>query len=261
MTDGRVVVITGGASGIGKATGTAFLARGAKVVLADLNTTAGAEAVAALEGGAGTVRFVEADVTSESSLAALRADIEAREGPADVLVNSAGILQNATTTRRMDLAEHDRVWDVNYRGTFLAGRCFGERMVEHRRGWIVNLASINSLHAFPLPAYAPGKAAIKSLTELQAVEYGEYKVRVNAVAPGVTLTENIRARIESGQRDPEVIKGYAALGELIEPEDVANGIVFLCSPEAARITGVTLPIDAGWLISVPYKAFPGDVDG
>ena len=112
-----------------------------------------------------------------------------------------------------------------------------------------------------MPAYNPTKAAIKQLTELLAVEYGPFNVRVNGVAPGYTLTENLRERIAAGLRDGDRMKQASALEMLITPEHIADAIEFLASAKAAAITGVTLPVDAGWLPAVSAKSYPAAVDG
>ena len=261
MTEQRIVVVTGDGNGIGAATARHFAAAGERVVVADIDEAAGNSVADGIVAAGGAARFVALDVTSEDAVKAASDAIEGDDGPVDVLVNSAGLLMNAISSRAIDLEFHDRVWKVNYRGTFLCCRVFGDRMAKRRRGWIVNLGSINSYRALPLPAYTPGKAAIKSLTEILASELGRYKVRVNAVAPGYTLTPNLKARIEAGDRDQSGMEATAALGEVVLPEDIADGIAFLCSDQAKRITGVTLPIDAGWLASVTYLTYPAEVEG
>ena len=114
-----------------------------------------------------------------------------------------------------------------------------------------------SVAAFPLLAYGPGKAAINQLTAILAAELGPRGVRVNAVIPGYVLTEQMRSRIDAGLRDPSVMHAQSALGCMVRPEDIADGIAFLCSPAARMVTGVALPIDAGWLASVTYNQYPG----
>lgn len=256
----RISVITGGAGGIGLACARRLARAGDVVVLADLDAGRGEASARALREEGAEARFLPLDVSDEAAVAAFCARVEAEAGPVDVLVNSAGLLQNAQTQRRMDLAQHERLWRVNYDGTYLCSRAFGTRMCERQRGVICNLASINSFRVLPLPAYTPGKAAIKSLTELLCAEFGAAGVRVNAVAPGFTLTENLARRIEAGQRDPEGMKRYTALDALITPEDVAEAVHFLCSEAARMITGVTLPVDAGWLAALSYKTYPAEID-
>tara|TARA_B100000949_G_C14109657_1_gene377780 strand:+ start:25 stop:417 length:393 start_codon:yes stop_codon:yes gene_type:complete len=130
-------------------------------------------------------------------------------------------------------------------------------MAERGAGAILNIGSINSLRVLPLPAYTPGKAAIKSLTELLAAELGAGGVRVNAVAPGFTLTPALQERIDSGERDLGKIERTTALGRLVMPGEIAEAGYYLCSGQASAITGVCLPVDCGWLAAVTYKSFPG----
>lgn len=259
MTESRTVVVTGGASGIGEATVRAFAAAGDRVVIADIQEENGKRVAADLSDAGYPVRFVPLDVTDEQSVIDLQTTVGQSDGAIDILVNSAGLLQNAVSASGMDMEEHDRIWQVNYRGTFLCCRHFGKAMVGRGRGVIINLGSINSFRTLPLPAYCPGKAAIKTLTEMLAVDYGAAGVRVNAVAPGYTLTPNLAARIESGHRDQSAMEKCTALGIMVTPQDIADAILFLCSPAARAITGVTLPIDAGWMPAVTYKSYPSPV--
>ncbi len=261
MTDRRISAITGGANGIGLATAQQLAAAGDRVVLLDVTADKGEAEAEALRAAGHQAHYVHFDVREAEHAAEVAARIEAEIGPVDVLVNSAGLLQNPATTWASDLAEHDRIWQVNYRGTYVSCLAFGAAMRDRRRGAMVNLASINSFVVLPLPAYNPTKAAIKQLTELLAVEYGPYGVRINAVAPGYTLTENLKARINAGFRDGDRIKRSGALEMFILPEHIADAIQFLVSDKAAAITGVTLAVDAGWLAAVGAKGYPGDVAG
>ncbi len=257
MADQRVALVTGGASGIGEATARKLAADGDRVVVSDANAE-GAEAVAAdinADGGSAVARPL--DVTDDGAIDAVVSAIEADLGPIDVLVNSAGILENAVTTADIDLEHHDRLWAINYRGTFMCSRRIGNAMVARGTGSIVNIASITSYHPFPLPAYSPSKAAVKALTEHMAVEFGRAGVRVNAVAPTYTLTPAVKSRIQSGHRDPDMIRNAGALKMFVEAEHIADGIHFLCSPAAAAITGITLPIDAGFLAAVAFNHYVG----
>ena len=261
MADKRIAVITGGASGIGHATARKLAADGDRVVVADVQEDLGRQVADEINAAGGEAHFRPLDVTEEESVQALLDWTESELGPVEVLVNSAGLIQNAVTAQAMDMAHHDRVWAVNYRGTYMCCRLFGAPMLARGRGVIVNLASINSFRTMPLPAYCPGKAAVKMLTEVLAAQYGPQGVRVNAVAPTYTITPAIQARIDSGHRDPEAIRTSGALKVLVRPEHIADGIWFLCSPLAEVITGVTLPIDSGWLAAQTYEGYPATVEG
>ena len=151
----------------------------------------------------------------------------------------------------------DRVWAINYRGTYLCCRAFAPAMAARRMGSIVNISSTSAVDAMPLLAYGPGKAAIQNLTAILAVELGPDNVRINAVMPGYVLTEQMQMRIDAGKRDPRTMRGHSALGRMVAPEDIANAIAFLCSDAASCITGIVLPVDAGYLAAVPYLHHPG----
>ena len=257
MTSPRIVLVTGAASGIGRATAKRMAAGGDLVVVADLNEAAGHAVVAEIERAGGTAEFRAIDVALESSVSECAARVESELGPVTVLVNSAGVLQNVADIDSFSLEEHDKVWAINYRGTYLCCRAFAPRMAARRSGCIVNISSTSALGAMPLLAYGPGKAAVQNLTAILAVELGPDNVRVNAVVPGYVLTEQMQARIDAGKRDPRSMRLHSALGRMVAPEDVANGIHFLCSEAASCITGVALPVDAGYLAAVTYLHHPG----
>lgn len=248
----RVAVVTGGSSGIGEAAARRLAAAGYRIAVLDIDAPRGEAAAAAI--GKPAI-FVKVDVADPASVAAA-ADIVAKVfGRVDVLVNSAGILQDATRVLDMKLDEAERILKVNYLGAVACCQQFGRMMKIAGSGSIVNLASINSFRCSAQPAYGATKTAVVNLTETLAAELGPCGVRVNAVAPGYTLTPALQARIDSGQRDPKVIVDATALGRFVLPADVAEAILFLCSDSASVITGITLPIDAGWLANTAYKAW------
>jgi NAD(P)-dependent dehydrogenase (short-subunit alcohol dehydrogenase family) len=250
------VLVTGGASGIGEATARRLAAAGHDIAILDVNR-AGGEAVAKSIGGG--ARFYGCDVSNPATVNAVAAQVEKDQGAATVLVTSAGLIPNAEAIMDMDMAAHDRMWQVNYNGTLHSVRAFARQMIPHRRGAIVTLGSINSRLPLPIPAYNMGKAAIERLTQLLAVELGRHGIRVNSVAPTYVMTPPLRAKVEAGQRDLNKIMGVHALPYLPEPKDIADAIAFLCSDQARAITGILLPIDAGWLAGVSYRTYAGGV--
>jgi NAD(P)-dependent dehydrogenase (short-subunit alcohol dehydrogenase family) len=159
----------------------------------------------------------------------------------------------------MDMAAHDRMWQVNYNGTVHCARAFARQMIPQGKGAIVTLGSINSRLPLPIPAYNMGKAAIERLTQLLAVELGRHGIRVNSVGPTYVMTPPLRAKVEAGQRDMAKIMAVHALQRLPEPADIAAAIAFLASDQARAITGILLPIDAGWLAAVSYRTYAGGV--
>ena len=251
MSTQRVTVVTGGARGIGFAIARKFAADGDKVIVADIQAELGRESAQELGGV-----YHAVDVGEESSVSRLVETVENEQGPIEVWVNSAGILQAPQRTESMPMEEHDRIWEINYRGTYLCCRTAAPRMGERGKGAILNIGSTNSFRIMPLPAYSPSKAAIKALTELLAAEWGPRGVRINTVAPGFARTPAFQAQIDAGTRDVQKIAETTALGRLVEPDEVAETALFLCSEKASAITGVCLPVDCGWLPTHSYNAFP-----
>ena len=250
MIEGRVAVVTGGASGIGESASRRFVEAGWTVAIGDRDEARGK--VVADEIGA---TFHRLDVAVETEVEAFTEAIYGQFGRTDALVNSAGLLQNPVRLAELEMAEFDRIHNVNVRGTLLVNRSFSTRMAAAGSGAIINLCSLTTFRPSGQIAYALGKAALKMLTELMAAELGPQGVRVNAVAPGYTLTPAMRAKIDKGERDPRLVEEKSALRRFVRPQEVAEAILFLCSDAASAITGVTLPIDAGWLAASAYLSY------
>lgn len=251
----KLAVITGGASGIGEASVRLFSASGFYVVIGDIDRARGERLAAELKACGLGVAFHPLDLAREEDVATFAERVSAEHGICEVLVNSGGLLQNPVRALAMDLAEFDRLWQVNVRGTLVAAQAFGAQMCAAGRGSIIQLCSLTSFRPSAQVAYAMGKASLKMLTEILAAEFGPKGVRVNAVAPGYTLTPAMQARIEKGERNPELVISRSALRRFVAPAEVADAIYFLCSPQAAAITGVTLPVDCGWLAASACAAY------
>ena len=256
MAETRTVVVIGGTSGIGRAMAERFAEDSANVVVAGRDKARGAEAAEACEaGGAADAQFIETDVAHPDSVEALGQSVTARFGAPHVVVNCAGILQSGKRVLDQQLDEDERMWRVNYRGTLLGCQVFGRLMSAAGRGAILNVGPLASFAPLPLPAYTPGKHAVLALTQMLAAELGPHGVRVNAVAPGYTLSDGLKDKIAKGERNPDAIKATTALRRFVDPRDVAEAALFLCSERAGSITGVTLPVDAGWLVQAPYAHY------
>jgi NAD(P)-dependent dehydrogenase (short-subunit alcohol dehydrogenase family) len=244
--DGKVALITGGASGIGFATASLFAQAGARIFVLDRDAAA-AEAAAAKIGGNAAARAL--DVADEASIVRVFAEIDTAAGAIDILVNNAG-----TAIRRpaveQTLDEWNRVLAVNMTGVFLAARTAARHMLAHGEGGaIVATASIMGLSGgglYPNISYQATKGAIVNMTRALAVEWAKHNIRVNAVAPTYVRTPFIAPLLAQ----PELvaaIERMTPLGRMAEPEEVASAILFLASPAAAMITGHTLPVDGGFL--------------
>lgn len=255
MTECRIAVITGATSGIGKAIALRFAEEGATVIVSGRDAERGKSVADRCRELGGDSHFMPCDLSDPESITSLGKDVETTFGAAHILVNSGGILQSGKRVLEQPLDEDEQMWRVNYRGTLVACQVFGRQMQAARRGAILNIGSLASLAPLSLPAYTPGKHAIHALTQVLAAELGPHGVRVNCVAPGYTMSDGLRAKIEAGERNPENIMATTALRAFVEPEHIADAAGFLCSDKAASITGVTLPVDAGWLVQAPYAAY------
>lgn len=246
-----IAVITGGASGIGLACAREMATRGAQVVLLDRDRRV--DGTAREFGGHGFV----ADVTDEAAMQRCAAQIESEVGPVEILVNSAGVLQQPLPPDQLSMNVWDEVIRVDQRGTYLTSVVFGKHMAKRRHGAIVNIASIVASRSVPLHAYAPAKAAVVSITECLAAEWGPAGIRVNAVSPGHTRTPALQDAIDKGERDVSTLERNNALGRMVEPVEVARAVAFLASSDAGAITGVNLPVDCGWLVTGSWHSYGG----
>jgi NAD(P)-dependent dehydrogenase (short-subunit alcohol dehydrogenase family) len=249
---GRVAAVTGGGSGIGEACARALAAGGAKVAVIDLRAE-DAQRVANEIGGLA----VTADICDGDTIERAAQTIVDTFGPVDVLVASAGVAQPARPPESLRQTTWDRIIAVDLRGTYLTCVAFGTRMARQGRGSIVNIASVAGCAGTPLHAYGPAKAGVISMTTNLAVEWGRSGVRVNAVSPSHTLTPYVKNAIETGTRDPLELSENTALGRIITPEEVAMAVLFLASDAASAITGINLPVDAGWLAVGGWHSYGG----
>ena len=252
---GKVIVITGGAQGIGRATAQRFLSEGAKVVIADINAERLA-ATAAEIGTPDTLLAILTDVSRKDQVDALVARTVATFGRIDVMVNNAGI---APVMEFLDVTEeiYDRVLAVNLKGTFLGTQAAARAMIAQGQGGvIINMSSINSGLANPnVATYAISKGGMNQVTSTAAVAFAPHGIRVCGVGPGTIATEIIKGAFTE-RAGMHAILARTPLGRLGEPEEIAGVVAFLASDDASYITGETIYPDGGRRIlnyTVPVK--------
>ncbi|HEV3496351.1 MAG TPA: SDR family NAD(P)-dependent oxidoreductase [Actinomycetes bacterium] len=249
--EGKVAVVTGGASGIGRATARALAAEGARVGIADIDEAGGGRVAAGIRGAGGDAFFRRTDVRSLAEVEAVLAEAADRHGRLDVLVNNAAI---SVAGSAGEMAEEDwaRVIDVNLSGVWRGMRAAIPRMLGQGGGSIVNLSSVQAHVGFlGWSGYAASKGGIDALTRQAAVEYARAGIRVNAIVPGTIMTEMNEAIMRESADGDAVLAGWVAMhpmGRIGQPEEVAAAIVFLASDEASFITGELLRVDGGLVV-------------
>ena len=244
---GKVALITGGGAGIGRACVELFAREGASIVIAEFDATTGSAACQAALAQGGRAIFVPTDVSQPEHMERAVQSAVTEFGGLDVLYNNVGgsTLQDGPVTSA-PFAEFRRKMDIDLFGTWLGCRYAVPEMVRRGGGASVNASSISGLRGTAgRDAYTAAKGAISALTRSMAVEFAPDNIRVNAVAPGSTLTERVLARMD-GSKPRGAIAERHLLG-LIEPIDVAYAVLFLASNESTWITGVNLPVDGGFM--------------
>ncbi|MDT2003844.1 SDR family oxidoreductase [Rhodococcus opacus] len=245
----KAVLISGAASGIGRATAERAAASGASVMVADIDADLGAETVARVRSSGGIAEFVRVDVSQADQVAnAVRATVDAF-GRIDGAHNNAGYPGPAVPLVEYREADWNRLLSVNLTGVFLAMRAQIEVMLEQGSGSIVNTASVAGLVGIPnLAAYAATKHGVIGLTKAAALEVARSGIRVNAVCPGSVDTPLVhKAGAPPGSAKREAAEGRQPMGRLAEPEEIAEAVVWLLSDKASVLTGHPLVVDGGYV--------------
>jgi NAD(P)-dependent dehydrogenase (short-subunit alcohol dehydrogenase family) len=245
----KVAVITGGASGMGLATAELFVREGASVVIGDVDEHAGAQAEKILAKMGDKALFVRCDVSVEEDVAGLVGKAERAFGRLDIFFNNAGVEQPLTASDLLDVAQFERVIDINLKGTFLGCKYAIQAFLRSGGGVIVNNSSVSAYANVGCNlSYAASKGAIMSLTRVLAVEYAKRNIRVNAICPGVIDTGMNRRNLDLAD-DPEqlVSKWMSAtpMGRMGTGNEIADAVLFLASEQSSFVTGIGLLVDGG----------------
>jgi NAD(P)-dependent dehydrogenase (short-subunit alcohol dehydrogenase family) len=244
---GKVSIVTGGASGIGRATALTFAREGSHVVLSDIDEKKGAETLEEVKNLGAEAIFIKTDVSKEEEIKQLMNEAVTAFGGIDILFNNAGVGNENVRLADLTVDEWDRVVDINLKGVFLGMKFAIPEMIKRGGGSIINTSSLLGFKGKKyLAPYNASKGGVILLTQNAAVEYGTKGIRVNAVAPGVIDT-SIVDHWREDERVWNAVTKSNALGRVGSPEEVANAVLFLASDEASYITGTSILVDGGAL--------------
>jgi len=252
--EGKVALITGSGRGIGQTMALFFAREGADVAVNDVDLPSAEKTAEEIRLIGRKAIAIKADVGNPDDVDVMVGQIINEMGGVHILVNNAGILDEAVPTVESSVGHWDEVIRVILRGTYLCCRRVAKWMINNKTGKIVNIASVAAMAGLaPRPSYGPAKAAVIQLTRTLAVEWAPYNINVNCIAPGFCLTPLVEEAFKKANADLTLIGKQIPLGRMANPDDIADVALFLVSDEARYITGVTLPVDGGWLA---YRTLP-----
>ncbi len=242
--DGRVAIVTGAGSGIGRAIAQRFARAGGRLVIADITARAGEDTAGMIRDAGGEAMSVGTDVASEEQVGRMVASAVERYGRLDILVNNAAIGEGHGI---LDVAPEvwDRNFAVNLRGPYLCMREVLPIMLRQRRGAIVNISSVNALLALGHHAYSAAKAGLVSLTQNVAVDFGDRGIRANVICPGTVRTPIWADRLATAPDLMDRLSAWYPLRRVAEPDEIAAVALFLASEEASFVTGAVIVADGG----------------
>ncbi len=244
--DNKVVLITGGGGGIGRASALAFARAGAKVAVTDRDVAAGEETTAQVKALGAEALFIAADVMQAAQVQAMVAQVVTHFGRLDCAFNNAGIEEEHMRLADCEEATFDRIMGVNVKGVWLCMKYQIAQMLAQGGGAIVNTASVAGLVGAPkMSAYSASKHAVIGLTKSAAVEYGRKGIRVNAVCPGVIRTVMLERAVQADPKVATTVAGAHPIGRIGEPDEVAAAVLWLSSDASSFVTGLAHTVDGG----------------
>jgi NAD(P)-dependent dehydrogenase (short-subunit alcohol dehydrogenase family) len=245
---GKVALVTGAATGIGRSTATAFANGGATVVVADINSDDGTFTANAIRESNGTAHFIKCDVSNESEVRTLIETTVAKFGRLDYAFNNAGIEGTQAFTPECTSDNWNRVIDINLKGVWLCMKYEIPQMLRQGGGSIINCSSIAGLIGFPgIPAYVASKHGVIGLTKTAALEYAKQNIRINAICPGVIQTPMIERFVHGEAQIQRRLLEGEPVGRTGKPEEIAAAALWLSSDQASFVTGHPLVVDGGWV--------------
>lgn len=250
--NGKSAIVTGAATGIGKATARLFAKQGARVVLSDIDEAACQVSDEIRDSGA-EATFVKADVSIADDVERLVDATVRTYGRLDILVNNAAAYRGDGSILSVSDAVWSQIINVNLKGTYLCSKFAIARMIESGGGSIVNLSSVNALMGLSLTAYTASKGGVQALTRLLAVEFARKGIRVNSICPGTIMTENSIAIYRERPGLEERITKMYPMGKLGTPADIAEGVLYLASDASSFVTGATLVVDGGLMAGRKFE--------
>lgn len=250
--DTRVALVTGGGSGIGRASAVAFAREDAKLIVADVDEDGGQETVRMIEAAGGTALFVRADVSQATEVTALVEQAVTTYGRLDCALNNAGIQGDIRQTAECSQENWDRIIATNLTGVWLCMKHEIPHMLNQGGGTIVNTASnFGLVGSNGMPAYSASKHGVLGLTKTAALEYAKSGIRINAVCPGPVQTplvdKVLAAQPELGDQIIKAIEAREPVGRMGRPEEIAEAVVWLCSDAASFVTGTAMSVDGGFV--------------
>jgi NAD(P)-dependent dehydrogenase (short-subunit alcohol dehydrogenase family) len=247
--EGKVALITGGTSGIGRVTAEAFAREGAKIVVSGRREREGQETVDIIKKAGGEAIFVKTDIAKEQDVRAMVEKTVATYGHLDYAFNNAGIEQLPTPLVEQGEETFDQIIDVNVKGVWLSMKYEIPEMLKNGGGAIVNTSSVAGLIGFPgIPIYIASKHAVLGLTKSVALEYAKLGIRVNAVSPAAIETDMVDRFVGRDGDARQQLSDMHPVGRMGRPEEIADAVIYLCSDKASFITGQSLAVDGGFTV-------------